>query len=85
MRSEHVQLVGKRRPYFVSDAVDVVLLLRRESRALEDALGQELGADEGELGGPLEEHQANVAFCQLVVPLCSLAHACNNFLATSGA
>ena len=23
MRSEHVQLVGKRRPYFVSDAVDV--------------------------------------------------------------
>ena len=57
----------------------------REGRALEDALGQELGADKGELGGPLEEHQANVAFCQLVVPLCSLAHACNNFLATSGA
>ena len=49
MRSEHVQLVGKRRPYFMSDAVDVVLLLRRESRALEDALGQKLGAYEGKV------------------------------------
>ena len=56
----------------MSDAVDVVLLLRRESRALEDALGQELGADEGELGGPLEEHEAHVAFGQVVVLLVQL-------------
>ena len=54
MRSEHVQLVRKRRPYFRCDAVDVVLLFRREGRALEDALGQKLGAYEGELGPPLE-------------------------------
>ena len=55
----------------MSDAVDVVLLLRRESRAFEDALGQELqvGADEGELGGPLEEHEAHVAVGQVVVLL----------------
>ena len=56
MRSEHVQLVGKRRPYFVSDAVDVVLLLRRESRAFEDALGQELGADLGEELGAVRDN-----------------------------
>ena len=81
------ELVGQwwSEPNFRGDAVNVVLPSENEGRALEDALGQELGADEGELGGPLEEHQANVAFCQLVVPLCSLAHACNNFLATSGA
>jgi hypothetical protein len=35
VRSEHVQLVRKR-PYFMGDAVDVVLLLRRKGRALED-------------------------------------------------
>ena len=61
LRSEHVQLVGRWRPNFRGDAVDVVLLSGRKCRALKDALGHELGVDEGELGGPLEEHKAHVA------------------------
>ena len=36
-------MVRKRSPYFRCDAVDVVLLFRREGRALKGALDQKLG------------------------------------------
>jgi hypothetical protein len=40
-----VQLVRHRGPHVDHDAVDVVLLLRAERRALHQALGRVLGAD----------------------------------------
>ena len=71
MRSEYVQLVGQWRPSHGDAAVDVDLLLRRVGRALQDAQGQELGADEREFRSPLEKHEAHVTVGQVVVLTCA--------------
>ena len=44
-----------------SSYVLVVLFLRAENGTLQDTLGRVLGADEGELGVPLEQQEAHVA------------------------